>query len=122
MAVDQGWLDNDPSTLSRVSQVSKDLRPVAMEHEVRDFKQPAVHIQQQGTKDVPVIKTSTVKTGKTITIEKANAKGLKYKKTVPETKEVTITTYKKVPNIVQVEITPDQMLEIALMAYNTAVT
>ena len=25
------------------------------------------------------------------------------------------------PNIVQVEITPDQMLEIALMAYNTAV-
>jgi hypothetical protein len=121
MAMDQGWLDNDPSTLSRVSQVSKDLRPVAMEHEVLDFKKPAVHIQQQGTKDVPVTKTSTVKTGKMITVEKTSVKGIKFKRTVPETREVTTTTYKKVPNIVQVEITPDQMLEIALMAYNTAI-
>jgi hypothetical protein len=52
MAMDQGWLDNDLSTLSQLSQVSKNLRPVAMEHEVLDFKQPAVHKQQQGTKEV----------------------------------------------------------------------
>jgi hypothetical protein len=121
MAMDQGWLDNDPSALFKLSNVSKDLRPVAMEHEVIDFKRPAVHKQQQGMKEVSETKTSKIKTGKKITIEKTDVKGRKFKRIVDETKDVITVTKKQVPNIIEVGITPDQMLEIALMAYNTAV-
>src|SRR6202012_2296757 len=102
MAMDQGWLDNDPSTLSRLSQVSQNLRPVAMEHEVLDFKQPAVHKQQQGTREVSETKISKKPTGKKILVEKTDVKGRKFNKLVPEMKDVTTVTKKLVPNIVEV--------------------
>ncbi|MBW0001761.1 MAG: hypothetical protein JO015_21905 [Verrucomicrobia bacterium] len=123
LVMQRGWLDNDPSTLSQVSEVSTAVRPLAMEHEVgSEFHKEAVHMQQRGTKEVlDRVKVSVKKTGKKITVEKTDVKGRKFKRVVDETVEERIPIYKTVPNIIKVDITADQMLEIALMAYNTAI-
>lgn len=92
MVVQQGYVDNDVPTLARLNQVSTSIRPLSKEHELGGaFDKTAVHQQQKGMKKIET-KMSEVK-----------------------------TIYSKVPNIVKIDITADQMLEIALMAYNTAV-
>ena len=122
MVVQQGYVDNDVPTLARLNQVSTSIRPLSKEHELGGaFDKTAVHQQQKGMNTISTTKMSEVKTGKKIQIEKTSAKGTKFMRTVDEVKLVPKTTYSKVPNIVKINITADQMLEIALMAYNTAV-
>ena len=120
--VSKGYLDDDIPTLTKVSQVSKTVRPLAKEHELGNaFHKPATHQQQQGTKPVTTTKTTQEKTGKKIQVAKVTKAGKPYFVTVDETKPKQTSTTHYVPNIVKVSITADQMLEIALMAYNTAV-
>lgn len=119
--VQQGQFDDDVQTLTRLNQVSKSIRPLAKEHELgAAFNRTAVH-QQQGTKEVSTTTTSQVKTGRKIQIEKTSKKGVTFKRTVDEMRTVSKTTVRTVPTVVQIPITADKMLEIALMAYNTAV-
>jgi hypothetical protein len=122
LVVQKGYLDNDVPTLGRLSRVSTTIRPLAKEHELGSaFHKTAVHQQQKGMKDVSTTTMTQVKTGKKIQIEKTSVKGTTFKRTVDEVISVPKVTKKSVPNIVKVDITADQMLEIALMAYNTAI-
>jgi hypothetical protein len=86
--------DDDPSTLVRLSQVSKTLRPLAMEHEVgKAFHKPGVHYKSS-PKSAPVRNSSDgSRPGK--------------RRALADNAEVSVTA--------------DQMLDIALMAYNTAI-
>jgi len=102
MVIQHGHVDDDVATLTRLNQVSKSIRPLAKEHELGGvFTRTAEHQQQQGTKKIGASKKVEVTTGKRIQREKSTASA--------------------VPNIVKQAITADQMLEIALMAYNTAI-
>src|SRR5690606_4444799 len=122
LVMQRGHLDDSVRTLTRLSQVSTTLRPLAKEHELGDaFHKKGLHQQQQGTKTEVSYKISQQKTGKKISVEKLTKAGKPYRITVDETKEVKTKVEKQVPNIVKVAITADTMLEIALMAYNTAV-
>ncbi|KPF45398.1 hypothetical protein IP87_04720 [beta proteobacterium AAP121] len=122
MIIDKGMLDGDVRTLTKTNQVSKAIRPLSKEHELgAAFQKAAVHQQQRGTKTETYTTTVSEPTGKKIMVEKTSVKGITFKRQVAEMKDVTTTHTRKVPNIVQQAITPDQMFEIALMAYNTAV-
>ena len=122
LVVQKGYLDDDVPTLARLNQVSTTIRPLAKEHELGGaFHKPAVHQQQKGMMTVETTKMIPQKTGRQIQIEKTSVKGTKFKRTVDEVISVPKVTTKLVPNIVKVNITADQMLEIALMAYNTAI-
>lgn len=122
LVLQQGHLDDDLRALTRLNQVSQTVRPLAKEHELGSaFHKEAVHQQQKGMRTETTYKTSKEKTGKKIQIPKQDVKGRTFYRTVDETREVKTAVRKQVPNIVKVTIAPDRMLEIALMAYNTAV-
>lgn len=122
MVVDKGYLDSDERTLGRLAQVSTTIRPLAKEHEVgAQFHAPAVHQQQQGMKTIETVTNSMQKTGRFVTVDKVTKAGKPYQRTVPEMRAVPKVTRTSVPNIVRTDISADQMLEIALMAYNTAI-
>jgi hypothetical protein len=122
LVIQKGFLDDNVTALTRLNQVSQTIRPLAKEHELGSaFHKQAVHQQQKGTRTETSYKTSQQKTGKKIQIQKQDVKGRTFLRTVDETREVRTPVHRQVPNIVKVDITPDKMMEIALMAYNTAV-
>jgi hypothetical protein len=106
LMMQRGFLDDDLSALNRVAKLSTTLRPLAKEHELGDaFRKPAVHMQQV-MQDVPVHKTSHVKTGREFLVEKPSQDGSKLiRHTVDETRPVVTTSYKRLPVLFRKDIT-----------------